>query len=139
MSVLICCLVSSKTAERKKRGSPSKVSIKSAKSNIPCEFSLFQQDNENKCRHINIMFDFIIENRFRCLQIVDASKMLLPRDDDCHEITEHVLTIYLATKKKLALRWFYTQLTHCRLKIIKRNRDLITCYHVDSKSELCLL
>lgn len=88
MSVLICCLVSSKTAERKKRGSPSKVSIKSAKSNIPCEFSLFQQNNENKCRHINIMFDLIIENRFRCLQIVEASKMLLPRDDDCHEITE---------------------------------------------------
>ena len=34
------------------------------------------------------MFDFIIKNRFRCLQIVEASKMLLPRDDDCHEITE---------------------------------------------------
>ena len=50
------------------------------------------QNNENKSRIIDIIFDFIIENRIRCLQIVEASKMLLPRDSECHEITESSVT-----------------------------------------------
>ena len=65
-------LVSIKIAERNKRGSSSKVSIKSAKSKIPRDFSLFMQNYENKSRLIDIIFDFIIENRIRCLQIVEA-------------------------------------------------------------------
>ena len=80
-------LVSIKTAERNKRVSSLKVSIKSAKSKIPCDFSLFMQNNENKSCLIDIIFSFIIENKIRCLQIVEASKMLLSRDGDCHEIT----------------------------------------------------
>ena len=46
------------------------------------------QNNENKSCLIDIIFNFIIENRIRCLQIVEASKMLLSRVGDCHEITE---------------------------------------------------
>ena len=86
------CLVSIKTAERNKRGSSSKVSIKSAKSNIPCDFSSFMQNNVNKSRLIDIIFDFIIDNRIRYLQIVEASKMLLSRDGNCDEITESSVT-----------------------------------------------
>ena len=64
------------------------MSIKSAKSNVPRDFSLFMQISGNKSHLIDIISNFIMENRIRCLQIVVASKMLLSRDDDCHEITE---------------------------------------------------
>ena len=85
-------LVRIKTAERNKRRSSSKVSIKSAKSKISRDFSSFTLNNENKSRLIDIIFDLIIENRIRCLQIVEASRMLLSRDGDCYEITESSVT-----------------------------------------------
>ena len=91
-------LVSMKIAERNKRGSSSKVSIKSAKSKIPRDFSSFMQNNENKSHLTDIIFDFIIENRIRCLQIVELIATKLP------SLLKHVSTIYLATKKKLTLR-----------------------------------
>ena len=81
-------LVSIKAAKRSKRGSFSKVSIKSAKSKISRDFSLFMQNNEDKSRPIDMIFDFLIESRIRCLEIVEANKVLLSRDGDCHEITE---------------------------------------------------
>ena len=91
-------LVSMKIAGRNKRGSSSKVSIKSAKSKIPRDFSSFMQNNENKSHLTDIIFDFIIENRIRCLQIVELIATKLP------SLLKHVSTIYLATKKKLTLR-----------------------------------
>ena len=78
-------LVSIKTAERNERGSSSKVSIKSVKSKILRDFSLFMKNNKSKSRLIDIIFDFIIENRIRCLQIVEARKILLSRDGDCYK------------------------------------------------------
>ena len=86
-------LVSIKTEERNKRGSSSKVSIKSAKSKTPHDFSLFMQNNEYKRCLTDIIFDFIIENRIKCLQIVEANKMLLSRDGDCHKITGSPVTL----------------------------------------------
>ena len=47
---------------------------------------------KTKRRLNDIIFDFIIENRSRCLHIVEASKMLLSRDGDCNEITESSVT-----------------------------------------------
>ena len=47
---------------------------------------------KTKRRLNDIIFDFIIENRSRCLHIVEASKMLLSRDGDCNEITELSVT-----------------------------------------------
>ena len=77
-----------KSAERKKRGSSSKVTIKSAKSKIPRDFSSFMQNNDNKSRLIDIIFDTIIENKVDCLQKVRARKILMSRDGECHEITQ---------------------------------------------------
>ena len=66
--------------------------MKSANSKIPRDFSSSMQNSEYKSRLIDIIFDFIIENKIRCLRIVEASKMLLSRDGDCHEITESSVT-----------------------------------------------
>ena len=69
------------------------MSIKSAKSKTPHDFSLFMQNNEYKRCLTDIIFDFIIENRIKCLQIVEANKMLLSRDGDCHKITGSPVTL----------------------------------------------
>jgi hypothetical protein len=76
-----------KTAERNKRGVASKVIIKSKKSKIPRNFKAFMMNSENKCRLIDIIFDFIIKEKARCLQILRANKILLSRDGECHEVT----------------------------------------------------
>ena len=78
-------LVSIKTAERNERGSSSKMSIKSVKYKILRDYSLFMQNSKNKSRLIDIIFDFIIEHRIRCLQIVEARKILLSRSGDCYK------------------------------------------------------
>ena len=52
-----------KTAERNKRGVASKVIIKSEKSKIPRNFKAFMMNSENKCRLIDIIFDFIIKEK----------------------------------------------------------------------------
>ena len=70
-------LVSIKTAERNERGSSSKVSIKSVRSKILRGFSLFMQNNKNKSRLIDIIFDFIIENRIRCLGKYSCQEMVI--------------------------------------------------------------
>jgi hypothetical protein len=44
-------------------------------------------NSENKCRLIDIIFDFIIKEKNRCLQILRANKIILSRDGACHEVT----------------------------------------------------
>ena len=76
-----------KTAEKNKRGMTSKVTIKSGKSKIPRNFKAFMMNGENKSRLIDIIFDFIINNKTRCLKIVRANMIVLSRDGGCDEVT----------------------------------------------------
>ena len=79
--------ISIKTAERQKRGTSSKISIKSEKSKIPRDFSAFMMNGANKSRLIEIIFDYITKHRSKSLQIIRANRLLLSKDGDCTEIT----------------------------------------------------
>jgi hypothetical protein len=57
------------------------------KSKIPRNFKAFMMNSENKCRLIDIIFDFIIKEKARCIQNLRANKILLSRDGECHEVT----------------------------------------------------
>ena len=77
--------VSLKSAERSQRGKASKVIIRSAKSNIPRNFSDFLKNGENKKRLIILMRDRIIENKVKAL--VNCGELYFSTDNDCRRIT----------------------------------------------------
>lgn len=57
--------------------------MKSAKTKIPREFSSFMYSCENKSHLMNMIFDYIIDNRIECLNITKASKIILSQDKKC--------------------------------------------------------
>ena len=72
-----------KSSERHKRGSSDKVLINSLKSKIPRDLNTFLKNNDNKNRLIDLIFEFIIENRERCLFLLNTSRIVLSKEDKC--------------------------------------------------------
>ena len=75
-----------KNAERNLRGTSSKIVVKSVKSKIPRNFSSFMMNNENKTQLTKIIFDFIMHNNVRCLDILQTNEVLLSGDGECHNV-----------------------------------------------------
>ena len=76
-----------KTAERNKRRTNSKIKIKSVKSRIPQDFNSFLLNGDKKTQLINIVFDYIVQNKIKCLQQLEACMIILSRDGESQEIS----------------------------------------------------
>ena len=76
-----------KTSERKSRGMSSKVIIKSSKTKVPRDFNSFLMNNDNKIQMIDLIFNYIKENRAKCLNLLRSSKIMLSNDNICEAIT----------------------------------------------------
>ena len=85
--------LSIKTAERAKRGDSENILIKSIKSKIPRDFNNFMKNAANKSRLIDLIFDYIANNRSKCLQILRTVKIFLSRDCECKEISLSALLV----------------------------------------------
>ena len=78
-----------KSSERNKRGNleSQKIMINSEKSKMPRDFQKFLRNGDNKSRLIELIFEYVINHRSKCLQIVKSNKIVLSGDCFCKEVT----------------------------------------------------
>lgn len=76
-----------KSGERLKRGSGSRLLIKSMKCKTPQDIGKFFTNNENKSRLINLTFEFIKENPQKCLGLLGCNVITLSSDTYCVTVT----------------------------------------------------
>ena len=72
-----------KSGEREKRGSSSKILIKSVDGKIPRDVGNFFSNNENKTRLIDLTFDYIKRNPVQCLALLKCNVVVLSGDNYC--------------------------------------------------------
>ena len=72
-----------KSGEREKRGSSSKILIKSVDGKIPRDVGNFFSNNENKTRLIDLTFDYIKINPVQCLALLKCNVVVLSGDNYC--------------------------------------------------------
>ena len=71
------------SGEREKRGSSSKILIKSVDGKIPRDVGNFFSNNENKIRLIDLTFDYIKRNPVQCLALLICNVVVLSGDNYC--------------------------------------------------------
>ena len=72
-----CMKNSIKSSERLKRGVSAKIIITSSKSKIPRDFQMFMMNGENNSRLIQIVFEFIVENKVKLLNALRTTRIYL--------------------------------------------------------------
>ena len=80
--------VSSKDSERKKRGVSEKVVIRSAQSKIPRNFSHFLKNGDNKTRLIEIIKEYLVDNKQEVLNRLDCNEIFFSVDRLCYKVTD---------------------------------------------------
>lgn len=87
-----------KEGERKRRGCSSKIMIGSIKSKLPSDLNKFMLNNENKSSLINLVFDYIIENKLEVFTLLKTQKICLSGDTrtmlltNSYTLPDHQLT-----------------------------------------------
>ena len=76
-----------KSGERMKRGSSSKILIKSVKCKTPRNITNFFSNNENKTRLITLTFDYIKQYPLECLNILKCDSVVFSGDNYCEIVT----------------------------------------------------
>ena len=73
--------------ERKDRGDASKILVKSAKSKIPRDFVSFLSNNDSKTKMIELIFETIIKEKLKFLNILRTTEVYLFSYNKCTLIT----------------------------------------------------
>ena len=117
-----------KAGERKKRGSSSKVIIGSIKSKLPPDLSNFMLNNDNKSTLIEMIFEYIMVNKEKALQILCAEQIFLSGDNNTFIVTSSMTQqdpILTSNQEeadtKLILHSIHVLNSHREEKIVLRN------------------
>ena len=76
-----------KMAERNKRGSSEKIIIQSGRSKIPCNFSKFWKNGENKRCLLLLMLSVLVENRTKVTEMLHCSEIFFSTKNNCVKLT----------------------------------------------------
>ena len=85
--------ISIKSAERKKRGTSSKVLIGSIKSKLPRDMNKFMLNDENKTSLIKLIFDYVIAEKQSVTSMLKTEVIVLSGDDECYTVTSNLVTL----------------------------------------------
>ena len=72
-----------KNSERMKRGTSTKILVKSSKSKIPRDFSKFLQSGDNKTRLVELIFQSIQDDRVQVLNSLRTNQLILSGENCC--------------------------------------------------------
>ena len=78
-----------KNSERINRGESAKILMKSISSKIPSGFKKFLSNGENKSRMIDLVFDYLVTNKEKVIDILRTSKLVLSNDTKSTTVTRN--------------------------------------------------
>ena len=102
--------LSIKSGERTKRGSASKLLIKSVDCKIPRDINRFFSNNDNKSRLIDLTFEYIKQHPSQCLEILKCDRTILSGDTECYVVTH---SGYQPCNELQTQKSFYTHCMRC--------------------------
>lgn len=76
-----------KDAERAKRGTATKIILRSANAKVPREFTKFLSCGENKTRMIELFFQVWTKKKVHCLNLLRTTQIILSREQECLSLT----------------------------------------------------
>jgi hypothetical protein len=68
--------------------------VKSPKTRLPRDISKFYSNGENKTQLINLTFEYVKQNRSKCLSTLKSEVIYLSKDSFCEKVTEEEVSIY---------------------------------------------